>query len=85
MLALARGFAHRAGHDYQLWLIPEGGQPIALGILAGDGVQAMELPQALVRAIDAKASLALSLEPEGGSPTGLPTGPVLASGKINAT
>jgi anti-sigma-K factor RskA len=85
MLAMARGFAHRAGHDYQLWLIPAGSKPIPLGLLTGDGVQAMNLPEKLVRAIDAQASLAVSLEPAGGSPTGLPTGPVLTSGKINAT
>ncbi|MFM9936977.1 MAG: anti-sigma factor domain-containing protein [Novosphingobium sp.] len=85
LLAVAHGFARRAGHDYQLWLIPEGAKPIALGLLEGNGVQAVALPQNLVRTINAKASLAISLEPTGGSPTGLPTGPVLTSGKINAT
>jgi anti-sigma-K factor RskA len=29
-----------------------------------------------------KASLAVSVEPEGGSPTGSPTGPVVYSGQI---
>jgi anti-sigma-K factor RskA len=28
------------------------------------------------------AALAVSLEPSGGSPTGLPTGPILAVGKL---
>jgi anti-sigma-K factor RskA len=28
------------------------------------------------------ATLAVSLEPPGGSPSGLPTGPVIASGKL---
>jgi anti-sigma-K factor RskA len=30
----------------------------------------------------ADATLAVSLEPPGGSPTGLPTGPVIANGKL---
>jgi anti-sigma-K factor RskA len=29
-----------------------------------------------------EATLAVSSEPPGGSPTGLPTGPVIASGKL---
>jgi anti-sigma-K factor RskA len=29
-----------------------------------------------------EAVLAVSLEPEGGSPTGQPTGPVIANGKL---
>ena len=85
MLSMARGFHRKAGHDYQLWLIPADGKPAPLGLLAGDGIQAMELAPELVRALDTRATLAVSLEPEGGSPTGLPTGPVLSSGKITAT
>ncbi|WP_421852923.1 anti-sigma factor [Novosphingobium sp.] len=85
MLAVGSGFAKSAAHDYQLWLIPPGSKPLPLGILSGDGVQTMELPKALVQTIDHRASIAVSLEPKGGSPTGLPTGPVLASGKVTAT
>lgn len=85
MLAVGSGFAKSAAHDYQLWLIPPGSKPLPLGILSGDGVQAMDLSKALVQAIDHRASVAVSLEPKGGSPTGLPTGPVLASGKVSAT
>jgi anti-sigma-K factor RskA len=36
-------------------------------------------PDVAFRGIDA---LAISLEPAGGSPTGLPTGPVLYTGRI---
>jgi anti-sigma-K factor RskA len=32
--------------------------------------------------VAAQATLAVSVEPPGGSPTGLPTGPVIASGKL---
>ena len=85
IISMARGFRRRAGHDYQLWLIPADGKPAPLGLLIGDGIQAMDLAPELVRALDTRATLAVSLEPEGGSPTGLPTGPVLSSGKITAT
>ena len=35
-----------------------------------------------MRRIAADATLAVSLEPPGGSPTGAPTGPVIANGKL---
>jgi anti-sigma-K factor RskA len=50
--------------------------PVSLGLLPQSGVQRRALPAqraALLRA----ASLAVSREPSGGSPTGAPTGPVL--------
>jgi anti-sigma-K factor RskA len=40
------------------------------------------VPQDLVARLNADAALAVSLEPPGGSPSGQPTGPVLASGKL---
>jgi anti-sigma-K factor RskA len=40
------------------------------------------VPAALKDRLSATAALAVSLEPPGGSPTGLPTGPVIASGKL---
>jgi anti-sigma-K factor RskA len=36
----------------------------------------------LRRKIDAGAVFAISLEPQGGSPTGQPTGPVVAAGDL---
>jgi anti-sigma-K factor RskA len=41
------------------------------------------LPAAALMA--AGATLAISVEPKGGSPTGQPTGPVILSGKITLT
>lgn len=68
--------------SYELWLIPaEGGDPISLGVLgaldAHLGIS--ESQQPLLRA---GATLAVSLEPAGGSPTGKPTGPIIARGQI---
>jgi anti-sigma-K factor RskA len=40
------------------------------------------VPPALADRVTPDAALAVSLEPPGGSPTGQPTGPVIASGKL---
>ena len=61
------------GNDYQLWLIPAGQTPVPLGLIreADLTIELASLP--------AGTTLAVSLEPAGGSPTGQPTGPVLIS------
>ncbi|WP_306364926.1 anti-sigma factor [Nocardia sp. CC227C] len=51
-------------HTYQLWLIPEGGQPLSAGVL--DPLPAPDDPT--VVPLDDAALLALSVEPAGGSP-----------------
>jgi anti-sigma-K factor RskA len=42
----------------------------------------MRVEPQLSRELREGATLAVSVEPVGGSPTGLPTGPVIASGKL---
>jgi anti-sigma-K factor RskA len=42
----------------------------------------IKVPKDLLRAVSNEAVLAVSLEPLGGSPTGQPTGPVIANGKL---
>jgi anti-sigma-K factor RskA len=44
----------------------------------------LEVPRDLVARITADTALAVSMEPPGGSPTGQPTGPVIASGKLTS-
>ncbi|MGJ3257770.1 MAG: anti-sigma factor [Alcanivorax sp.] len=66
------------GRDYQLWLLPESGAPISLALLPTGGAQLqITLSDQQVRQLLQSRSLAISLEPEGGSPTGQPTGPVV--------
>jgi anti-sigma-K factor RskA len=60
-----------AGQDYELWLIDGNSAPRPLGLLRGQRVS-------LAADLRAGQTLAISLEPAGGSPTGAPTGPVLA-------
>lgn len=68
-----------AQHSLQLWLIPTGQNPVSLGLLHSNIPTKMTLRNIT---LPPGATIAISLEPEGGSPTGLPTGPVLYSGKI---
>lgn len=68
--------------DAELWVIPNGGRPVSLGVIARDRPTKVALGarrSLLVR----NAVLAVSLEPLGGSPTGQPTGPVVAEGVIS--
>jgi anti-sigma-K factor RskA len=68
--------------SYELWLIPAGGgEPISLGVLGAldAHLTVAETQRGLLRA---GATLAVSVEPAGGSPSGKPTGPVLATGRI---
>jgi anti-sigma-K factor RskA len=69
-------------HSLQLWLIASGGKPQSLGLIESATPVHVTLPPQVVVAAD--AMLAVSLEPPGGSPTGQPTGPVIASGKITS-
>lgn len=68
------------GKTRELWLIVGDNAPLSLGLLTG---QSVSLP--LLVAAGEGAVLAISLEPEGGSPTGAPTGPVLVSGALIAS
>jgi anti-sigma-K factor RskA len=67
----ARGAPASPGQDYELWAIDAAGVPRSLGLLPSATVAFdVALPPGQV--------LAISLEPAGGSPQPVPTGPVLA-------
>ena len=66
-----------AGKAHELWALPEGGAPVSLGLLPQTGEQRRVLTPAQQAALAGAKQIAVSLEPEGGSPTGAPTGPVL--------
>ena len=74
-----RSQAEDTRHSFELWSIA-GGAPRPLGLLRPEAGNA-----AIIRAAQLPPPgdlLAVSLEPQGGSPTGLPTGPVLSRGKV---
>ena len=72
------------GRAPELWLIPAGQKPIAVGMIASDAPTTIVLDRALLARLGPTAALAVSVEPPGGSPTGQPTGPVIAKGAIGA-
>ena len=67
----------------ELWVIPSDGTPHSLGLLHTRGGTALTLNPENRARIAAGAVLAVTLEPIGGSPTGLPTGPVVAKGALS--
>jgi anti-sigma-K factor RskA len=72
------------GRVPELWLIPADGRPRSLGLISLGGTQRVAVPETVVALVADGAVLAVSLEPAGGSPTGLPTGPVVATGRLTA-
>jgi anti-sigma-K factor RskA len=68
----------------ELWLIPAGGKPISVGMIARDKPTTLALDPRLLAQLGPTAALAVSVEPVGGSPTGQPTGAVIAKGAIGA-
>jgi anti-sigma-K factor RskA len=67
----------------ELWSVPPDGAPRSLGLISSAGATVVtrdRLPATLLKG--GTAALAVSLEPPGGSPTGVPTGPVLYAGRL---
>jgi anti-sigma-K factor RskA len=74
------------GTAWEMWLLPEGNQhPISLGLITTHETQILRVPARLAAQLDRAWGLAMSLEPGGGSPTGLPTGPILYKGQCVRT
>ena len=70
------------GKSLELWVLPVEGAPRSLGLLANAAGDTLIRIRASDPRMRAASALAVSLEPAGGSPTKLPTGPVLCSGAI---
>jgi anti-sigma-K factor RskA len=66
----------------ELWIIPDDGKPRSLGVMPSGGPSSMPVPRGHMPHLRRGATFAISREPQGGSPTGAPTGPVVATGKI---
>lgn len=74
------------GKTYELWAVGGGrAAPQSLGVIDAS----LKIPAGQLGKIDPatlnETVFAISLEPQGGSPTGAPTGPVLYTGKLVAT
>lgn len=72
----------QAAHDFELWVIEGDKAPVSLGVIpAGQSITVAVAPghRGLLHS---GSVLAISSEPLGGSPTGQPTGPVVAAGDM---
>jgi anti-sigma-K factor RskA len=72
------GLPAAAGQVHELWIIAPDAAPVSLGLLA-DGPLTVQYPMP-----PRGWTLAVSIEPAGGSPTGAPTGPVIIATEIGA-
>jgi anti-sigma-K factor RskA len=71
---------------WELWMLPGGDQkPVSLGLITTHETQIVKVPHSLAARLDAAQGLAMSVEPAGGSPAGVPTGPVLYAGECIRT
>jgi anti-sigma-K factor RskA len=76
--------ARAEGRDFELWVIEGQQAPASLGIIpAGSNVH-LAVSDAISDKIESGAVFAISMEPAGGSPTGQPTGPVVAAGDLKS-
>lgn len=76
------GMHHEPGKSYELWALSSrpGQAPVSLGVLPQASPAPIRLAAAVERTFADVPWLAVSVEPEGGSRTGQPTGPVVAKG-----
>ncbi|MBS1303798.1 anti-sigma factor [Loktanella sp. SALINAS62] len=74
----------RDGRSLELWLIADDNPPVSLGVLPDTQAGTIAVDPALVPALPGGV-LAITDEPQGGSPTGGPTGDVLAAGPLTQT
>ena len=74
----------QADKDYELWILDSNGVPASMGLLPQSGDISLDLDQTAVVALQTGSTLAVSLEPLGGSPEAAPTGPVLFTAALFA-
>ena len=76
--------AGTAGKVPELWVIEGKNPPRSLGVIDISAGSAHFIPRARLAGLKPGSVLAISVEPIGGSRTGAPTGPVIATGALTA-
>lgn len=66
----------------ELWMIDSTGTPHSLGVVGRDHAMRVLMPKQFLSQTKPDTVFAVSMEPAGGSPTGQPTGPVVAKGSL---
>jgi len=70
--------------SFELWLIASNSKtPISLGLISNQGTTQLILKPSIRKNFKHAKALAISLEPAGGSTTGLPSGPILYQGLVH--
>lgn len=70
------------GRTPELWVIEGDNPPRSLGTIDIDTPENHAIPAERLKGLKEGSTLAISLEPPGGSKTGAPTGPIVATGKL---
>jgi anti-sigma-K factor RskA len=81
MVKMVKPWKAEPAMSMELWVITKDGKPKSLGLINEFGETKLAMPDMDARLSDGTV-IALSKEPKGGSPTGLPTGMVLCKGVI---
>jgi anti-sigma-K factor RskA len=80
------GASPEPGKSYELWLVSDRLQrPRSLGVIGGNDFTSRPALASYDADTVNRATYAVTTEPEGGSPTGAPTGPIVFSGKLIET
>ena len=72
------------GKSAELWVIEGKNPPRSLGVIDIKDPSRHVITSAQLKGLESGATLAISIEPFGGSPTGQPTGPVVATGVLRS-
>ncbi|QXQ06297.1 anti-sigma factor [Sphingosinicellaceae bacterium] len=76
------GKSDAEGRTPELWVIEGDKPPRSLGTIDIDTPTSHAIPVERLKGLAVGSTLAISLEPKGGSKTGAPTGPIVATGKL---
>ncbi|MFG6083345.1 anti-sigma factor [Paracoccus litorisediminis] len=71
-----------AGRVFELWVVEGSAAPVSLGVIPTGAMVRIPISDAFRALLTSRAQMAISLEPPGGSPTGQPTGAVVAVGDL---
>lgn len=80
------GAAPEPGKSFELWIVSDKLQkPRSLGVIGGSDFTSRPVLSAYDADTVSRATYAVTVEPEGGSPTGQATGPIVFTGKLIET
>jgi anti-sigma-K factor RskA len=70
-------------HSLELWLVPQAGAPLSLGLVETARTTVLVVPPEMHQTARTAPALALSLEPAGGSPGEAASGPLVYQGPLS--